>query len=207
MRILITGGPTREPIDEVRFISNRSSGRLAVAVAAAAAEAGHEATLLLGPSCAAPPAAVRTERFDTTAQLESLVHARFDACDVLIMACAVADYRPVEIAAGKLPRDARDRLTLALRPTPDLVAALAGRRRPDQRLVAFALEEPGTLETRAAEKLKRKGVDAIVANPLTTMDSDRIEPIVLTADGNRHAPGPMSKRDFAAWLIAWAQAL
>jgi phosphopantothenoylcysteine decarboxylase/phosphopantothenate--cysteine ligase len=207
MRLLITAGPTREPIDEVRFISNRSSGRLGIALAEHAAEAGHEVTLLLGPVLIASAARDRLtiERFQTTDELRSLLEAHFRGCDALVMAAAVADYRPRDLIRGKTERGGG--LKIELEPTPDLVGAIAPTKRDDQRVIAFALEEPEQLEPRARAKMQRKHVDAIVANPLTTMDADRIDPIWLGRDGGRVAPGPMSKADFAPWLIERVESL
>ncbi len=204
-RLLITAGPTREPIDAVRFISNRSSGRLGAEIARAAArDGGWETTLLAGPGVAVGELEgierLRIERFETAAELETLLEARFPVCDVLVMAAAVADYRPAAPEVGKLAR-AGEKLVIELIPTPDLVARCAGRKRGDQRIIAFALEEPAALERRAAEKLRRKGVDAIVANPLRTIDAGTIEPLWLSARGERIAPGRMSKESFAVWLL------
>jgi len=205
MRILITAGPTREPIDAVRFISNRSSGRMGTAIAQAAALAGHEVTLLLGPVMvhASLHEKVRIYRFSTSAELKQILEAHFPDCDVLVMAAAVADYRAEQVVQGKIRREAAgdSDLTLRLQPTPDLVAAVASTKRPGQKVVAFALEEPGGLEARAIEKMKRKRVDAVVANPLWTLDDQRITPLWLLADGRREEPGRMTKLDFAAWLV------
>ena len=206
MRLLITAGPTREPIDAVRFISNRSSGRLGVALAQAAVQAGHEVTLLLGPVCVEPPA-VRVERFESTADLQALLERCFPPCDALVMAAAVGDYRLAQSSQGKLARQEAGTLTLELTPTPDLVAGLAQCRRPEQRIVAFALESPEVLEARAAAKLRRKGVDAIVANPLQTMEADAIDPRWITASGQTVRPGLMPKTQFAPWLLTQVQAL
>ncbi len=207
MKVLITGGPTREPIDAVRFISNRSSGRMSVAIAQAAADAGHETTLLLGPVepltlQELPQNRVAVHRFETAAQLQKLLETHWPNHDTLIMAAAVADYRPTTPQQGKLPRQANQNLTLHLEPTPDIVASMATNKRPGQRIIAFALEENKRLEERATEKRRRKGVDAIIANPLETMDADTISPVWLTATGQREAPGTLAKTDFARWLIA-----
>ncbi|MCX5661946.1 MAG: phosphopantothenoylcysteine decarboxylase [Planctomycetota bacterium] len=201
--ILITAGPTREPIDAVRFISNRSSGRMGLELARAALDAGAEVTLLLGPGPAAEdvPAGCKTYRFGSSVELKQVLDAHFAWCDVLIMAAAVSDYRPIHVAEGKLPRASDGTMTLELQPTPDLVALMAGRKRADQRVVAFALEEAGQLEARATQKLRRKGVDAIVANPLGTMEAGEITAVYLTADGGREAPPRMSKGEFARWLV------
>jgi phosphopantothenoylcysteine decarboxylase/phosphopantothenate--cysteine ligase len=202
-RVLITAGPTREPIDAVRFISNRSSGRVGVALAEAAVAAGHATTLLLGPTAARPSITdAELVRFDSTADLQEALEAHFPACDVLLMAAAVADYRPAVVQRGKLERQAGGTITLELAPTPDLVAGLAAQRRRDQRIVAFALEQPQRLEARALAKMQRKGVDAILANPLGTMEAEAIEPTLLWADGRIIRPGPMPKADFGPWLIA-----
>jgi phosphopantothenoylcysteine decarboxylase / phosphopantothenate---cysteine ligase len=201
MRILITAGPTREPIDLVRFVGNRSSGKMGLALAEAAVEAGHETTVLLGPVGVAPPEGCKTYRFESTAELKQLLEAHWRDHDVLIMAAAVADYRPIEVHEGKLPRNPVGTLTLVLHSTPDLSALMASSKRPGQRVIAFALEEKEHLEERAIQKMRRKGVDAIVANPLGTMESDGITPVWLTADARREAPGRMSKADFAKWLI------
>lgn len=204
-RLLITAGPTHEPIDAVRYLANRSSGRIGVALAAAAKCTGWAVTLLLGPvaddiHALAAAQGATIHRFTTADDLAVLLNQHFPQADVLIMAAAVADYRPSRPATGKLPR--QDGIQqIEVEPTPDLVARIASTRRSDQQIVAFALEQPDLLESRAAEKLKRKGVDAIVANPLSTMGSDRIKPILLTARGQRDAPGDMDKEDFADWLI------
>lgn len=205
-KLLITAGPTHEPIDAVRYIANRSSGRLGVALAEAGATAGWDVTLLLGP-VAVVPSAVRTLRFESTGELAALLDQQFPGCDVLIMAAAVADYRPRLAATRKLPR--RDeKLVLELEPTPDLVAACAARKRPSQRIIGFALEEPAVLAQRAREKLLRKGLDAIVANPLETMGADEIRATLFTATGAAVAPPAgdtkrLSKTAFARWLIEW----
>lgn len=208
MKILITAGPTREPIDAVRFISNRSSGRMGLALADAAAQAGHVVTLLLGPVLAPSTLGDRVEvvRFQTTAELQALLEKHFPGCDQLIMAAAVADYRVAQFTEGKTPGKTprKKHLKIELEGTPDLVAGVAKMKRDDQRVIAFALEEPHELEARAVAKMKRKGVDAIVANPLVTMEDDSISAVLLHADGRREEPanGALSKEDFARWLIA-----
>jgi phosphopantothenoylcysteine decarboxylase / phosphopantothenate---cysteine ligase len=203
MRILITAGPTREPIDAVRFISNRSSGKMGISIAEAAAKSGHDVTLLLGPVLMHESLrdSMRVYRFGSSADLKQMLEAHFPDCDVLVMAAAVADYRVQQVAEGKIKRDPGTELALRLQPTPDLVQAVASTKRPGQKVVAFALEEPAELETRAVAKMKRKGVDAVVANPLGTMDDKQIHPLWLLADGGREEPGRMPKPEFAAWLV------
>jgi phosphopantothenoylcysteine decarboxylase/phosphopantothenate--cysteine ligase len=203
MRILITAGPTREPIDAVRFISNRSSGKMGISIAEAAAKAGHDVTLLLGPVLMHESLrdSMRVYRFGSSADLKQMLEAHFPDCDVLVMAAAVADYRVQQVAEGKIKRDPGTELSLQLQPTPDLVQAVASTKRPGQKVVAFALEESAELESRAVAKMKRKGVDAVVANPLGTMDDKHINPLWLLADGGREELGRMPKPEFAAWLV------
>ncbi|MEX0744340.1 MAG: phosphopantothenoylcysteine decarboxylase, partial [Phycisphaeraceae bacterium] len=211
-RVLVTAGPTREPIDAVRFISNRSSGKMGIAIAEAAVEAGDDVTLLVGP-VELPEAFTRTRpgvrvyRFDSSAELKQLLDAHFGDCQLLIMAAAVADHRPTQVHEGKLEREGGGPLTVELQPTPDLVALAAAGKRANQRVVAFALEQRDRLEERALAKMSRKGVDAIVANPLGTMEAGEITPVWLTAAGEREAPGRMSKQAFARWVIERARGL
>lgn len=204
MKLLITAGPTHEPIDAVRYIANRSSGRMGLALASAALDGGHDVTLLWGPATTDLPDRLepRTHRFASSRDLQDLLEEHFPACETLIMAAAVADYRPAQPRlAGKLPRE--DRLVLDLVKTPDLVAQCAARKRPGQRIIAFALEEPATLIQRASTKLARKGVDAIVANPLAALGHREVRATILTAQGATHALPEMDKARFAQRLIAW----
>jgi phosphopantothenoylcysteine decarboxylase / phosphopantothenate---cysteine ligase len=201
-RMLITAGPTYEAIDAVRYVANRSSGRQGICLAEAARDAGWQTTLLLGPAAIEPPSNVNTLRFESTADLAALLETHFPACDVLIMAAAVADYRPRRAEVGKLPRTSA-KLVIELEPTPDLVAACAARKRPGQRIIGFALEDPSGLEARAREKLRKKGLDAIVGNPLGTMGAEDIRAVVYTAAGAVIEQGGQSKADFARRLIGW----
>ncbi len=203
--ILITAGPTYEPIDSVRFIGNRSSGRLGVELARAAHAIGHNVILALGPNTVPPPTfadRLRVEQFRSCAELEALLATHWPGqADVLIMAAAVADYRPKRpLTEGKLRRQVEG-LTIEMEATPDLVARCAQRRRPGQRIVGFSLEPVADLMASAAAKIRRKGLDAIVANPLETMDSDEIAGTLVYADGRTESPGNLSKSMFAAWLI------
>ncbi|MFM9996083.1 MAG: phosphopantothenoylcysteine decarboxylase [Phycisphaerales bacterium] len=203
--MLVTAGPTHEPIDAVRFLGNRSSGRLGVAVADEAARRGCAVTLLLGPTPRRPSdSRVAVARFQTTANLEALLAEHLPRCDVLIMAAAVADYRPKVPPGqlgGKLKREGGS-LTLELEPTPDQIALCSERRRSDQLLVGFALEPRDRLMSSARDKLARKRIDLIVANPLETMDAETIEAVVLGRDGSEHrTPGAIPKTEFAAWFM------
>lgn len=206
-RVLITAGPTHEPVDAVRYLANRSSGRLGIALADAAADRGLDTRLLLGPVPHRPRSdRVRTHPYTTTADLQALLAEHAPWADLLIMAAAVADYRPIRTPgseADKLRRTGSE-LTLRLEPTPDLLAGVAASRRPGQVLVGFALEPADRLEASARDKLARKGIDFIVANPLETMDSQQITATLLARDPSfapAHTPAHMPKDRFAAWLL------
>lgn len=209
LRLLITAGPTYEPIDSVRFIGNRSSGRLGSALADHAAHAGWRVTLLLGPNATEPfNPGVELVRFRSAADLESLLAEHLPGCDVLIMAAAVADYRPkpATVASGAKHRRGDEPLVLRLESTPDLLAGCSARARPDQLLVGFALEPEVELLASARAKLQRKSIDLIVANPLETMESPAIR-ARLIGNPDRGCPmdeqtdGPIPKEAFAGWLL------
>lgn len=200
-KLLITAGPTHEPIDEVRYLANRSSGRLGVAIADAAARRGWRVTMLLGPTHLSPSdTSVALHRFRTAADLEALLREHAPHCDLLIMAAAVADYRPASAGSGKIERTGQA-LTLTLEPVPDLIAACARAKRSDQRFVGFALGPGEGLLDAARAKLERKGVDAIIANPLETMDGEHIDAALVTTEGVDRTPGAISKEAFGAWLL------
>ena len=214
-RVLITAGPTHEPIDAVRYIGNRSSGRVGMALATECAARGWTVTLLLGPIGASLPpwtesglhpagSHPRILRFRTTTDLQRLLAEHWPGSDILIMAAAVADYRP-KAADGMLESKIRrtvQPLTLELEPTPDLLAACGQTKRPDQMLIGFALEPRERLDSSAREKLTRKRADWIVANPLETMDAPTIDATVYGGDGIVGRTGrPMAKESFAAWLV------
>lgn len=209
LRMLITAGPTYEPIDAVRFIGNRSSGRLGSALADHAARAGWRVRLLLGPNAIEPSEpGVDVVRFRSAADLGSLLAEHLPDCDVLIMAAAVADYRPdpASVRQGGKHRRSADSLVLRLEPTPDLLAGCAAKARPDQLLVGFALEPESELLASAHAKLQRKSIDLILANPLETMESPDIH-ARLIGNPDRGCPvdvrtdGPIPKGAFAGWLL------
>jgi phosphopantothenoylcysteine decarboxylase/phosphopantothenate--cysteine ligase len=160
-RVLITAGPTREHLDDVRFLTNASTGRLGVELARAAKRRGARVTLLLGPAEVEPPAGVETVRVTSTADLLAAARKAAPEADLVLFAAAPSDFRPARRARGKPPREAGER-TLALVPTPD-VAATLGRGKGRRVHVGFALEVRGG-ERRARAKLARKRFDAIVLN-------------------------------------------
>ncbi|MGV1047948.1 MAG: bifunctional phosphopantothenoylcysteine decarboxylase/phosphopantothenate--cysteine ligase CoaBC [Solirubrobacterales bacterium] len=165
LRVLVTAGGTREPIDPVRFVGNRSSGRMGIALAAAAARRGADVTLIAANVALPEPAGVRRIDVETAAQLAAAAAAAFPAAHVLLMAAAPADFRPASVAAGKVAR--RDGLDLHLEPTEDILAALAARRGPGQTIVGFAAEHGGDAVGRARAKLERKNADMIVLNDVS----------------------------------------
>jgi phosphopantothenoylcysteine decarboxylase/phosphopantothenate--cysteine ligase len=200
--VLVAAGPTHEPIDDVRYIGNRSSGRMGTSICRAFLDAGCQVTLARGPGVASVDGCA-DRRFGTAAELLELLKKEWPAHQLLVMAAAVADYRPARRVDGKLRREDGP-LTLALEPTEDILSGLAGARHDRQYVVGFALERPEELAGSAAAKLARKRADAIVANPLETMDSADVDGHVLFADGRTMSPpgGRMAKPAFAAWLAA-----
>ena len=176
---------------------------MGLSLTAASLAAGHEVTLLLGPGPAdeTAPSACRLVRFESAADLEQLLETLWPEHQVLIMAAAVADYRPAAVFDGKLSRDPDKPMTLALVPTPDLVAHIVSTKRPEQRVIAFALEHHEALQQRATEKLRRKGVDAVVANDLAAFEADDSSVLWLTADGVERMSGRMPKPDLARWIL------
>ena len=163
-RVVVTGGPTREPVDAVRYVGNRSSGKMGVALARAAWLRGAEVTLVTGPATVAPPAGAKVVRVGTARQMRDAVFAVAGDADVAIFSAAVADYRPRAAKSGKIKRsEVGNSLTLGLTANPDIAAEAVARMKPGSVSVGFALET-AELVARAAKKLAAKGFDLIVAN-------------------------------------------
>jgi phosphopantothenoylcysteine decarboxylase/phosphopantothenate--cysteine ligase len=201
-RVLVTAGGTREPLDSVRFVGNRSSGRMGVAVAEEARRRGAEVTLLAANLAVAPPAGMTVVETPTAADLERETLARADA-DVIVMTAAVADYRPSAPAPKKRSKDGTS-WTVELEPTSDVLAGLGAARRPDQVLVGFAAEHgDGGLE-RAREKLRAKRADLFVFNDVSRtdigFDAPDNEAVLLSEEGEEHVP-KAPKRDVAAAVL------
>jgi phosphopantothenoylcysteine decarboxylase/phosphopantothenate--cysteine ligase len=204
MRILITAGPTREPIDPVRYIGNRSSGTMGRFLAQSAIRGGHEVTLIVGPIVVTMPEIARRIDVETSRQMRDVVLAEFPGNDLLIMAAAVADYRPRTVRQEKTERGGS--LTIELEPTEDILAAAGKIKRPDQRTIGFSLVSRSNL-ARSVEKIHRKNLNLIVSNPLETMNSDAIEPVLLWPDGRSEELFYRTKAEFADILLERAIAL
>jgi phosphopantothenoylcysteine decarboxylase / phosphopantothenate---cysteine ligase len=202
MRVLVTAGGTREPIDPVRFVGNRSSGLMGLALAEEAARRGADVTLIAANvTLPLPATAVPVE---TTAELEAAVRERFRDADVLIMAAAPADFRPAEPTESKLSREGSDGLSIDFEPTTDIIAAVAAERRPDQTVIGFAAEHGAGAVERGREKLARKGLDAVVVNDISRadigFDSTENEVTIVLPDAEREV-GRRSKPEVAAAIL------
>jgi len=207
--VVVTAGGTREPIDAVRFIGNRSSGRMGLALAAAAASRGAEVTLIAANVELPLPAGVRTVEVETTAELATAVTAELERAHVLLMAAAPADFRTDGPETGKISREGPG-LELRLAPTEDILAGVARGRRPGQTLVGFAAEAGAGAIERAREKLERKAVDAIVFNDVSRseigFDSAENEVTIVERDAEHHVP-LASKQAVAEAILDRVEAL
>lgn len=203
LRVLVTAGGTREPIDSVRYVGNRSSGRMGLALAGEAARRGAEVTLLAANVALPAPAGVRVVSVETAAELLAAARESFPEAHVLLMAAAVADFRPGETVRDKISKTGRDGLALELEPTEDVLATLAAQRTPGQTLVGFAAEHGTGGVERGRAKLERKGLDAVVVNDISRADigfdaSDN-EVTIVTATGERQVP--LGSKDSVAGTI------
>ncbi len=198
-KILLTAGPTRAFIDDVRYLTNASSGRMAKALAPAALARGHEVTIVSGPVHVTYPRKARVIPVVTTAEMLAASRAALPAVDGVIAAAAPCDFEPIRRAAGKIPRTGAG-LTLKLRATTDVIATLARRRRPGQWFVAFALE-PGADPRRAFEKITAKQCDLIVVNDVTALEADANAVAVYDSHHEHVGSKRASKRTVAGWLV------
>jgi phosphopantothenoylcysteine decarboxylase / phosphopantothenate---cysteine ligase len=199
-RILITAGPTHEPIDPVRYVGNRSSGKMGMALAAEAVARGASVTLVLGPGTVPPPAGVEVVGVETAEQMCDAVMARAAGADAIAMAAAVADFRPKVAADRKLKKE-QGVPDLVLEPTPDILREVVATRREGQVLVGFAAET-ADVEAAGREKLRRKGVDLLVANavgaPGTGFGVDTNDAMIVAASGDDVPMRRWSKAELAA---------
>ena len=201
LSVVVTAGPTAEPLDPVRYITNRSSGKMGYAIAEAAHARGAHVTLISGPTAIQPPKGVDVVRIGTTQELYDAVLGHADA-DVVIQAAAPADYRAREISPTKIKRTG-DSLMIELVPNPDIAAALGARKHPGQTLVGFAAETNNVIEN-AQGKLKRKSLDLIVANDVTRagagFDVDTNIVTLIDGEGMKELP-MMTKREVADGIL------
>ena len=198
LRVLVTAGGTREPVDPVRFLGNRSSGRMGFALAAAAARRGADVTLIAANVSLPEPAGVRRVDVETASELAAAAQAEFPECHVLVMAAAPADFRAAEVAPGKLAREGA--LELRLEPTEDILAGLAAGRGEAQTIVGFAAEHGEGGVERARAKLERKGADLIVLNDVSdsTIGFESEENAVTLIDAGGDTAVPQASKDSIA---------
>jgi phosphopantothenoylcysteine decarboxylase/phosphopantothenate--cysteine ligase len=205
LNVLVTAGGTREPIDAVRFVGNRSSGRMGLALAAEAQRRGAKVTVVAANVSIPRPPGIEYLDVQTAAELADACAARFAACDVLLMAAAVADYRPAHAHSGKLKKDATgETLKLDLTRTEDVLSRLAARKTDGQLVVGFAAEHGPSALAYGREKLARKGLDAIVVNDVggegVGFESPDNEVWIVTALQERHVPKETKARIAATIL-------
>ena len=204
-RVLVTAGPTREALDPVRYLGNRSSGRMGYALALAAWRRGASVTLVSGPSSLEPPVGVDLVRVQSTEEMLAAVAAAIAEADVSVFAAAVADFRPAAAEAEKVKREeAGDALAVTLRPNPDIAAETRDRRKAGSVTVGFALETTDLLAN-ARRKLEKKGFDLLVANDVTEagagFDVDTNRVTILSPEGEPEALPLMSKDAVAEEIL------
>ncbi|WP_447972255.1 bifunctional phosphopantothenoylcysteine decarboxylase/phosphopantothenate--cysteine ligase CoaBC [Nitrospira sp. Kam-Ns4a] len=208
-RVLVSAGPTQEALDPVRFISNRSSGKMGYAIAQAARERGAEVVLVSGPTALPPPPGVEVVPVVTAEEMAKALTTRFGWASVVIMAAAVADFRPARPASRKLMKTDQAWRHLDLEPTEDILETLS-RRKTAQLLVGFAAETEA-LAARARDKLACKGLDLIVANDVTAegcgFGSDTNAALLIDRDGHETVLSLMSKRELADRILDAALSL
>ena len=199
MKILVTAGPTREKIDPVRFISNRSSGRMGYELAAAARDAGFEVVLVSGPTRLDPPAGVKLIRIESAAEMAAAVKAEARDAGLVIMAAAVADYRPAETLDHKLKKSDGE-LVLKLERTEDILAALGKAKPAGQILVGFAAETEDLIAN-ARSKLERKNLDWIAANSVAEGFATATDAVTLLGRGGETVELPRAPKSEIARAI------
>jgi phosphopantothenoylcysteine decarboxylase/phosphopantothenate--cysteine ligase len=201
VRVLVTAGGTREPIDSVRFIGNRSSGRMGFALAGRAARRGAEVTLVAANATAAAPERVNVIAVETAAELQQACEREFERCDVVLMAAAVSDFRPAMPTPAKLKKEDGVPEPIELAPTEDVISGLAARRRPDQVLIGFAAEHGDGALAYGRDKLERKRLDAVVVNDISQpgigFDAPDNEVTIVALDGAERHVARASKGQIA----------
>ena len=204
VRILITAGPTREPIDPVRYITNRSSGKMGYALAGIALELGHEVTLITGPVNLEAPEGAEVIPAWSAAEMFAAVGGRIGDCDAAIFAAAVADYTPATVATQKIKKGGGETMTLELVKTRDILGSARGQFEFSGLLVGFAAETENVREN-AIGKMQRKGCDFLVANDVSRkdigFDGDQNEVVVYAKDGSETPVPKGDKSEVAAAIL------
>jgi len=195
---LVTAGPTREFLDPIRYISNRSSGKMGYAIAVAARAISSQVTLISGPTALKPPQGVEFLSVTTAQEMAEAVWSRFDGVDICILAAAVCDFRPRKMATGKIKKGAFGGI-LELEATPDILAEL-GRRKKLQVLIGFAAETDD-VENQAREKLARKKLDFITANDLSAFDAEASRVTFIGREGKIERLPEMPKVEIAKLIV------
>jgi phosphopantothenoylcysteine decarboxylase/phosphopantothenate--cysteine ligase len=202
VKFLVTAGPTREPLDPVRYLSNRSSGKMGYAIAAAALEEKHEVTLISGPVAIAEPLGAEVVRVTTGDEMFAAVSERVAGCEVFVMCAAVCDYKPAHYAAQKIKKRETE-FSLVLKPTRDILASLT-KTKPGCFVVGFAAETE-ELEKNAQRKLEEKNCDLLVANDVSRadigMDSEENELVIFFRDGEQKKLPRKKKSELARDLL------
>ncbi len=199
MRFLVTAGPTREPIDPVRYLTNRSSGKMGYAIAEAAIEAGHHVILVSGPTNLSSPSAAEFISVSTGDEMFDALRSQAQNCDVLVMSAAVADYKPANVSSQKIKK--RDsNFSLELTPTRDILAVIANQ---DRSFIAVGFAaETENIEANALKKLREKNCDLMIANDARiAIDSDENEVTVLFRDGGIQKISRAPKKIIARELV------
>lgn len=201
MKVIVTAGPTRQYIDSVRFITNASSGQMGCAIAAAAVAAGHEVTLILAEGIS-PPAGCEVVRFARVDDLATALAERFGGCDALVMAAAVGDFRPESISPTKLSRSGGP-ITIKLVPVADILAGVAKCKRPDQKVIAFAVQDgpDDRIEADARDKMLRKNADYVVVNTPEAIAAEDSRACILSPDGVALPWADRAKRQLAEEIM------
>jgi len=203
VRVLVTAGPTREPLDPVRYLTNRSSGKMGYALTEAARLRGAEVTLVTGPTALPPPGGVEVVRVETALEMRDAALSRAEGAEIIVAAAAVADYRPAEFSQQKIKKSGQSP-TLSLTPNDDILALLGRLKRPGQTLVGFAAETDDILG-HAREKLNSKNLDWIVANDVTAegagFDGDTNIVTLLGKDGQEISLPLLTKREVAERIL------
>lgn len=207
LKVLVTAAGTREPIDPVRYIGNRSSGKMGYAIAKAARDLGAEVTLVSGPSALEPPAGIKFHKVESAREMRDLVHEAFGETDIVIKAAAVADYRVKNVSDHKIKKNDEE-LTLVLEKNPDILKELGKRKQPAQTLVGFAAETQNLIQY-AKSKLERKNLDMIIANDVSNkqigFNSDNNIIKILRRDGSMEELPMMAKEKLA--FVIWEKIL